>query len=82
LERRNLRVLELAIENINLGYTFQQEQEALVEFDRILTEAGSVWRLDIQRIESGALCSTNAGNRCGGACNSCGGGSELADAGA
>jgi hypothetical protein len=46
-----LRVLELAIERIDLGYNFQEQAAALAELDSILTEAGSVWRVDIQRIE-------------------------------
>jgi hypothetical protein len=48
-----LRVLELAIENIDLGYSFQAQAQALTELDRILTEAGCVWRLDIQQVETG-----------------------------
>jgi hypothetical protein len=46
-----LRVLGLAIENIDLGYSVQSRDEALAQLDRILTEAGSVWRLDIQSAE-------------------------------
>lgn len=48
-----LSVLGLAIENVNLGYNFQEQDEALADLVRILTEAGSVWRLDIQRVETG-----------------------------
>jgi hypothetical protein len=47
-----LQVLELAIEQIDLGYTWQDQESALSELDRILTEAGSAWRVDIQRIET------------------------------
>lgn len=48
-----LRVLELAVENVHLGYSFQTQDEALAELDRILTEAGMAIRLDIQRVETG-----------------------------
>lgn len=48
-----LEVLELAIENVQLGYSFQDQDEALAALARILTEAGSVWRLDVQRVETG-----------------------------
>lgn len=48
-----LDVLGLAIEKVELGYTFQEEHNALNELDRILTEAGSVWRVDVQTVETG-----------------------------
>lgn len=48
-----LQVLELAIDNVQLGYSFQDQDKALAALARILTEAGSVWRLDIQRLETG-----------------------------
>ncbi len=48
-----LQVIELALEHIDLGYSFQEQDAALAELDRILTEAGSVWRVDIQQVESG-----------------------------
>jgi hypothetical protein len=48
-----VRVLELAIEseNLSLGYTFQDENQALDQLERILTESGSVWRLDSRQVE-------------------------------
>lgn len=48
-----LRVLELAIEHVDMGYSFQAQAQALARLDQILTEAGSVWRLDIQRVDAG-----------------------------
>jgi hypothetical protein len=44
-----LQVLGLAIEHIDTGYSFQQQDEALAALDRILTEAGSVWRVSYCR---------------------------------
>ncbi len=48
-----LDVLGLTIEEVGLGYTFQEESNALNELDRILTEAGSAWRIDVQTVETG-----------------------------
>jgi len=48
-----VRVLELAIEseNLSLGYSVRDEDQALRQLDRILTESGSVWRLDSRQLE-------------------------------
>jgi hypothetical protein len=48
-----LHVLELAIEHVDLGYSFQQQDMALADLDRILTESGMMWRVDVQDIPTG-----------------------------
>jgi hypothetical protein len=45
-----LRVLELAIENIHLGYAPQEQGDKIADLNRTLTESGSVWTVDVQRI--------------------------------
>jgi hypothetical protein len=48
-----LRVLELAIENVHLGYDFQHEEGAVDRLNRTLTEAGSAWRVDVREEDAG-----------------------------
>jgi len=48
-----LKVVDLAIENIELGYSFQDQREADARLAGILNEAGSVWRLNVREEASG-----------------------------
>jgi hypothetical protein len=48
-----LQLLELALEHIDLGYSVQEEDAAIAALDRILTESGMVWRVDVQDIPTG-----------------------------
>ena len=48
-----LRVLAIAIEHVDYGYSFQEQREALQQLADTLTDAGMAWRLDIQQVATG-----------------------------
>jgi hypothetical protein len=45
------RALELAIENMDLGYAWQQHDEATADLNRTLTESGTDWEVAVDRID-------------------------------
>lgn len=48
-----LDVLQMAIDNMHLGYSVQTRHEAFAELERILTESGMAVRLDVRREPTG-----------------------------
>jgi len=45
------RALELALEHIDLGYRWQEQEAAIADLNRILTESGSNWEVVVDRIK-------------------------------